>query len=130
MKAKIAYTLTTTALVMSAFLIGKYTTPVRETIITKVPANYIPMETAIPVEDIAEQYIGTNGYLTVELKDLSCQLDDKANVSYADVLMNIPDTTQEHKANEIDLRDINVIEDNGNYYSIILNDGNEYVIDK
>ena len=122
MKRKIVYLITTTALVMGAFLIGKFTTPIHN--------NYIPMETAIPVEDIAEQYIGEDGYLTVELKDLSYQLDDKTNANYTDVLADVPDTTREHRKSEIDLRNISAIEDNGSYYSIILNDGNEYVIDK
>ena len=122
MKAKIAYAITTVALVMGAFLVGKSTTP--------IPSNYIPMETAIPVEDIAEQYIGVDGYLTVELKDVSYQFDDKTNTNYADVLADVPDTTQEHRESEINLRDINIIEDNGSYYSIILNDGNEYIINK
>lgn len=121
MKAKIVYAITI-ALVMGAFLVGKSTTP--------IPSNYIPMETAIPVEDIAEQYIGADGYLTVELKDLSYQLDDKTNANYADILADVPDTTQEHRESEINLRDINIIEDNGSYYSIILNDGNEYTINK
>lgn len=122
MKAKIAYAITTVALVMGVFLIGKSTTSIHN--------NYIPMETAIPVEDIAEQYIGEDGYLTVELKDLSYQFDDKANANYTDVLADVPDTTQEHRENEIDLRNIFAIEDNESYYSIILNDGNEYIINK
>lgn len=122
MKNKITYLIITSALVMGAFLIGKSTTSIHN--------NYIPMETAIPIEDIAEQYIGEDGYLTVELKDLSYQLDDKTNANYTDVLADVPDTTREHRKSEIDLRNISAIEDNGSYYSIILNDGNEYVIDK
>lgn len=49
MKAKIAYAITIVALVMGAFLIGKSTTSIHN--------NYIPMETAIPVEDITEVII-------------------------------------------------------------------------
>ena len=98
MKAKILYTLITAALVMSAFLIGKST--------TSIPNNYIPMETAIPVEDIAEQYIGSDGYLTVELKDLSYQLDNKANASYMDVLKDIPNETEVYKNNMVDMSKI------------------------
>lgn len=120
MKRKMAYTTLTALAIAGAFLVGK----------SMPKDNYIPMETAISVEDIAEQYIGEDGYLTVELKDLSYQFDDKANANYADILADVPDTTQEHRENEIDLRNIFAIEDNESYYSIILNDGNEYIINK
>ena len=55
MKAKIAYILTTTALVMSAFFIGKTT-----------------HQPSIPVDDVAAYYIDSNGNLNLEMKDVRC----------------------------------------------------------
>lgn len=74
MKAKIAYAITTVALVMGAFFIGK-----------SAQLNH-----SIPTEDIACYYTNSDGYITVELKDITHQLDDKANASYTDVLKDIP----------------------------------------
>lgn len=118
MKAKILYTLITAALVMSAFLIGKST--------TSIPNNYIPMETAIPVEDIAEQYIGSDGYLTVELKDLSYQLDNKANASYMDVLKDIPNETEVYKNNMVDMSKIADFSATESGLQLYMSDGSGY----
>lgn len=74
MKAKIAYAITTVALVMGAFLVGKST----------------QLNHSIPTEDIACHYTNADGYITVELKDVTHQLDNKANASYTDVLKDIP----------------------------------------
>ena len=83
MKNKILYALTTAALVMSAFFIGKSTAPSQ--IITKTPINSIQLEKAIPVEDIACWY-KKDGYITIELKDVTHQLDNCVNASYSDIL--------------------------------------------
>ena len=88
MKAKIAYAITTTALVMGAFLIGKTSVPTQ--IITKTPINSIQLEKAIPLSDVACWYTNADGYVTVELKDVTHQLDNKANASYTDILKDIP----------------------------------------
>ena len=74
MKAKIAYLITTTALIMGAFFIGKLT----------------QLNHSIPTEDIAYWYTNADGYITVELKDVTHQLDNKANASYTDLLKDIP----------------------------------------
>lgn len=74
MKAKIAYAITTVALVMGAFLVGKST----------------QLNHSIPIEDIACYYTNADGYITIELKDVTHQLDNKANASYTDVLKDIP----------------------------------------
>lgn len=87
MKAKIAYAITTTALVMGAFLIGKTSVPTQ--IITKTPINSIQLEKAIPLSDVACWYV-KDDYITIELKDVTHQLDNKANASYTDVLKDIP----------------------------------------
>ena len=60
MKRKIAYILTTSALVMGAFFIGK-----------SAQLNH-----SIPIEDIACYYTNADGYITIELKDVTRQLDN------------------------------------------------------
>lgn len=91
MKHKITYLIITSALVMSAFLIGKSTAP--KQIITKTAINSIQLEKAIPLSDVACWYV-KDRYITVELKDVTRQLDDKANASYTDVLKDIPNETR------------------------------------
>lgn len=59
MKRKIAYILTTTALVMSAFLIGK-----------------TAHQPSIPVDDVAAYYVDSNGNLNLEMKD-AAEYQDK-----------------------------------------------------
>ena len=64
MKRKIAYILTTSALVMGAFFIGK-----------SAQLNH-----SIPIEDIACYYTNADGYITIELKDVTRQLDNNRNI--------------------------------------------------
>ena len=59
MKAKILYELTTSALVMSAFLIGK-----------------TAHQPSIPVDDVAAYYIDSNENLNLEMKD-AAEYQDK-----------------------------------------------------
>lgn len=73
MKAKIAYLITTTALIMGAFFIGKST----------------QLNHSIPTEDIA-CYYENDGYITFELKDVTHQLDNKANTPYSEILKDVP----------------------------------------
>ena len=96
MKHKITYLIITSALVMSAFLIGKSTAP--KQIITKTAINSIQLEKAIPLSDVACWYV-KDDYITVELKDVTCQLDNKANASYTDLLKDIPNETEACKNN-------------------------------
>ena len=81
MKRKTAYLITTAALITSAFFIGK-----------SVQLNH-----SIPTEDIACYYPNADGYITVELKDVTRQLDNMVNASYTDVLKDIPNETEAYK---------------------------------
>lgn len=75
MKKKITYALTTIALISVAFILGNKN--------ANQQTNYIP------VEDIAVWYIN-NGYITMELKDVNNQFDDKSKAAYTDILSNTP----------------------------------------
>lgn len=123
MKHKITYLIITSALVMSAFLIGKSTAP--KQIITKTAINSIQLEKAIPLSDVACWYV-KDGYITVELKDVTRQLDDKANASYMDVLKDIPNETMTYRNNMIDISKITDFTATESKLQIYLEDGSGY----
>lgn len=75
MKKKIIYALTTIALISVAFILGN--------------KNANRQTDYIPVEDIAIWYIN-DGYITMELKDVNNQFDDKSKAAYTDILSNTP----------------------------------------
>lgn len=105
MKKKITYLLITAVISMTAFLIGA-STRIEATTEKAIPDGYIPMETAIPVSDIACWYVNDAGYISVELKDVAYQEDDKANASYTDVLMHTPRLLTENETAS-DMLDLN-----------------------
>ena len=75
MKKKIIYILITITLVFAAFILGN--------------ENASRQTDYIPVEDIAVWYIH-DGYITMELKDVNNQFDDKSKATYTDILSNTP----------------------------------------
>ena len=127
MKNKITYLIITSALVMSAFLIGKSTAP--KQIITKTAINSIQLEKAIPLSDVACWYV-KDGYITVELKDVTRQLDDKANASYTDVLKDIPNETITYRNNMIDISKVTDFTATESKLQIYLEDGSGYYWDR
>ena len=110
MKAKIAYAITTVALVMGAFFIGKST----------------QLNHSIPTEDIACWYTNADGYITVELKDITRQLDNKANASYTDLLKDIPNETVTYKNNMVNMSKVTDFTATESELQIYLEDGSEY----
>lgn len=126
MKAKIAYILTTTALIMGAFLVGKFTTPTQTVTITKAEANTIRLEKAIPVEDIACWYTNADGYITIELKDVTHQLDNCVNASYSNILKDIPNETTTYRNNMIDMSKVTDFSATESGLQIYLEDGSGY----
>lgn len=114
MKRKIAYILTTSALVMDAFFIGK-----------SAQLNH-----SIPIEDIACYYTNADGYITVELKDVTRQLDNKANASYTDVLKDIPNETEAYKNNMVNMSKVTDFSATETSLQIYLEDGSDYYWEK
>ena len=110
MKAKIAYAITTIALVMGAFLVGKST----------------QLNHSIPTEDIACYYTNADGYITVELKDVTRQLDNKANASYTDVLKDIPNETETYRNNMVNMSKVTDFTATESGLRIYLEDGSGY----
>ena len=96
MKNKIIYTLTTTALVMSAFLIGKFTTPTRKTATVEPNAkqyksltdiqsiNYYASENKLTIDTSTDSY---DFVPNVSETDNICQLYDSSYLT-EDILAN------------------------------------------
>lgn len=110
MKHKITYLITISVLVMCAFFIGKST----------------QLNHSIPTEDIACWYTNADGYITVELKDITRQLDNKANASYTDLLKDIPNETVTYKNNMVNMSKVTDFTATESELQIYLEDGSEY----
>ena len=106
----IKHIIITSALIMGAFFIGK-----------SVQLNH-----SIPTEDIACYYTNTDGYITVELKDVTHQFDNKANASYTDVLKDIPNETTTYRNNMIDMSKVTDFTAMESKLQIYLEDGSGY----
>lgn len=123
MKAKIAYAITTVALVMGAFLVGKSTAP--KQIITKTPINSIQLEKAIPLSDVACWYV-KDDYITIELKDVTHQLDSYANANYTEVLKDIPNETVTYRNTMVDMSKVTDFSTTENSLQLYMSDGSGY----
>ena len=83
MKRKITYLITTSALVMSAFLIGKFTTPTEKTVtITPLPETEISAQDYIAVNDIQSiNYYASENKLTIDTSTDSYDFEPTVNVT-------------------------------------------------
>ena len=90
----------------------------------------IPLDQCIPLEDIANYYVDTDDYLCISLKDVGNQLDDLENLSYVEVLENIPDMTEEYQNNMVDMSQVVdfAVTDDGLY--LYMTDGSGYYWEK
>ena len=115
MKARILYALTTSALVMSAFFIGK-----------------TAHQPSIPVDDVAAYYIDSNGNLNLEMKDVRCIEDNWDNPIYTNYLaeQGIPDITAQMENNILNLASVTDYEANGNILTLTDCNGDSWVIEK
>lgn len=115
MKAKILYVLTTTALVMSAFLIGK-----------------TAHQPSIPVDDVAAYYVDSNGNLNLEMKDVRCINDDWDNPIYTNYLaeQDIPDITAQTENNILNLASVTDYEATETTLTLTDRNGDSWVIEK
>ena len=115
MKAKIAYIITTSALVMSAFLIGK-----------------TAHQPSIPVDDVAAYYIDNNGNLNLEMKDVRCIEDNWDNPIYTNYLaeQGIPDITAQMENNILNLASVTDYEATETTLTLTDRNGGSWVIEK
>ena len=115
MKAKIAYTFITSALVMGAFFIGKTT-----------------HQPSIPVDDVAAYYVDSNGNLNLEMKDVRCINDNWDNPIYTNYLteQSIPDITAQTENNILNLASVTDYEATETTLTLTDRNGGSWVIEK
>lgn len=93
-------------MLVGAYLLGttqaETITEVREII----PDNYISLDDCIPLQDVACCFIDGYDYPCFEIGDIMHQLDDGNNRSYADIMDNLTNETEDFKENFIDMRTV------------------------
>lgn len=93
MKRKIAYLITTSALIMGAFFIGRL--------------SMLP--NVIPVEDLYGYFYDSDDYLCFELGDYGNQYDNPNGISYDSICEKLPHLTELEK-DKYDFMDLNDVE--------------------
>lgn len=91
-----------------------------------IPDGYIPLDECIPLEDIACYFIDGYDYPCFELGDITHQLDDDNNRSYADIMESMVDETESFKEHFIDMQSVVDFEVNENGLQLYFADGSGY----
>lgn len=78
-------------MLVCAYLLGTTQAETKEVI----PAGYIPLNDCIPLADIACYFIDEYDYPCFELKDVATQYNEDHTRSYADIMLQLYDETEE-----------------------------------
>ena len=94
-----------------------------------IPDNYISLDKCIPLDDVAYYYINSYGYPCFELKDTRYQLNNSSNMSYDDILNDLPLDT-EYQNDCIDMKQVTDFTATENSLQLYTADGNGYYWEK
>ena len=140
MKRKVVYTVITGALMVGAFFTGSSIhngesrnmgNPASE--ITEVSEAPEPTEiSGIPTDDIADYYINSYGYITLELCDVQNVNDDPGNPKYIDYLREkgIPDITEDMHDAYFDLSTVTGYDEHDGILTLHTVSGDDWIISK
>lgn len=113
-------------------LIGAYylgTTQAKTETVETIPQGYISLDKCIPLDDVAYYYINSYGYPCFELKDTRYQLNNSSNMSYDDILNDLPLDT-EYQNDCIDMKQVTDFTATENSLQLYTADGNGYYWEK
>lgn len=137
MKRKIVYTVITGALMMGAFFAGNsiHNGESRnmgnpDTEVSEAPE---PTEmSGIPTDDIADYYINSYGYITLELCDVQNVNGDPGNPKYIDYLREkgIPDITEDMHDVYFDLSTVTGYDEHDGILTLHTESGDDWIISK
>lgn len=140
MKRKVVYTVITGALMVGAFFTGSSIhngesrnmgNPASE--ITEVSEAPEPTEiSGIPTDDIADYYINSYGYITLELCDVQNVNGDPGNPKYIDYLREkgIPDITEDMHDAYFDLSTVTGYDEHDGILTLHTESGDDWIISK
>lgn len=140
MKRKVVYTVITGALMVGAFFTGSSIhngesrnmgNPASE--ITEVSEAPEPTEiSGIPTDDIADYYINSYGYITLELCDVQNVNDDPRNPKYIDYLREkgIPDISEDMHDAYFDLSTVTGYDEHDGILTLHTESGDDWIISK
>lgn len=137
MKRKIIYTIITGALMMGAFFAGSSIHNGESRNIgnpdTEVSEAPEPTEmSGIPTDDIADYYINSYGYITLELCDVQNVNGDPGNPKYIDYLREkgIPDITEDMHDAYFDLSTVTGYDEHDGILTLHTESGDDWIISK
>lgn len=137
MKRKVIYTVITGALMMGAFFAGSSIHNGESRNIgnpdTEVSEAPEPTEmSGIPTDDIADYYINSYGYITLELCDVQNVNGDPGNPKYIDYLREkgIPDITEDMHDAYFDLSTVTGYDEHDGILTLHTESGDDWIISK
>lgn len=137
MKRKIIYTVITGALMMGAFFAGSsiHNGESRNIGNPDIEVSEAPEPTemsGIPTDDIADYYINSYGYITLELCDVQNVNGDPGNPKYIDYLREkgIPDITEDMHDAYFDLSTVTGYDEHDGILTLHTESGDDWIISK
>lgn len=137
MKRKVIYTVIIGALMMGAFFAGSSIHNGESRNIgnpdTEVSEAPEPTEmSGIPTDDIADYYINSYGYITLELCDVQNVNGDPGNPKYIDYLREkgIPDITEDMHDAYFDLSTVTGYDEHDGILTLHTESGDDWIISK
>lgn len=94
-----------------------------------IPDGYIALNECIPLEDIACCFVDEYDYPCFGLKDVATQYNADDTRSYADIMSQLQDETEERMENLVDMRAVVDFEVTWNGLQLYLEDGTGYYIE-
>lgn len=94
-----------------------------------IPEGYIAMDEAIPLEDVACCFINEYDYPCFELKDVATQYNADNTRSYADIMAQLPDKTNDFQENFVDMRNVVDFSATESGLQLYFEDGTGYYIE-
>ena len=80
-------------MIVCAYLLGTMQAETITEVRQIIPDNYISLDDCIPLQDVACCFIDGYDYPCFEIGDITHQLDDENNRSYADIMDSITNET-------------------------------------